>query len=263
MKKVIGVQIRDYVSDHDIQSAMKFLAIPIGQIFFYPSLLKGAFKDFFFQSNLVYVHGSYSINLAQQSEFHPVIKKELALMKNFRFKEYILHPGSWKEYDKKSHALDNVAKMLTIFSASYPDINFIIENTPNQKTLLGADLTDLSALLHTVPKTVPLSFCIDTSHAFAAGYPLHTQKGLDQFAKLCTDFLGSRISLIHLNDTHDECGSGKDQHEFPGKGMLGIPFLKRFFSYEIFRSIPMIIEPPPLSLLQLKQFLVELSEIIE
>jgi apurinic endonuclease APN1 len=262
VKKQIGIQIRDYISDYDIQSAMQFLGVSVGQIFLHPSLIKKAFKGLFFQDAVIYVHGSYRINLAQRSKFHPVIKRELGCMKDFNFKYYILHPGSWKEYEEKIEALDVVAKMLELFSRLFPDTHFIIENTPNKKNLLGADITDLSILLDKVPKTVPLSFCIDTAHAFAAGYPLHTEKGVDQFAQLCTDLLGGMLSLIHLNDTNDECGSGKDQHEFPGKGILGTSFLKRFFSHKIFQSIPIIIEPPTVSLLQLKQFLIELAEIL-
>jgi apurinic endonuclease APN1 len=263
VKRVIGVQIRDYISDNDVHNAMQFLGVPIGQIFFYPSLAKEGFKTLFFKNNPIYVHGSYRINLAQRSEFHPIIRKELTRMKDFGLKHYILHPGSWKEeHEQKSDALNRVSKMLTKFSHLYPDVHFIIENTPNKKALLGADIEDLNFLLHAIPKTVSLSFCIDTAHAFSAGYSIHTEKGLTQFAEQCTEFLSGMLSLIHLNDTHDECGSGKDQHEFPGKGILGIAFLKRFFSYKIFQSIPVIIEPPALSLVELKKFLIELYEIL-
>lgn len=262
MKRQIGIQIREYILDSDIKTTMQFLGISVGQIFIYPSLSKISFQDSFFNNSSLYIHGSYRINLAQKSAFHPVIKKELARMNDFGFNQYILHPGSWKGSEKKNEALETVSKMITFFSELYPGINFIIENTPNQKNLLGADIHDLHFILNNVSKTVPLSFCIDTAHAFTAGYVLSTQKGVDQFAQLCNDLLGGFISLIHLNDTNFECGSGQDQHELPGKGLLGVSFLKQFFSYKIFQSIPVIIEPPTLSMGQLKEFLFKLCEIL-
>lgn len=262
MKRQIGIQIREYVLDSDIKATMEFLGISIGQIFIYPSLSKKSFNDSFFNDCLMYVHGSYRINLAQKSGFHPVIKKELSCMNNFGFNQYVLHPGSWKSSEKKIEALETVSKMITFFSKLYPAIHFIIENTPNQKNLLGADIHDLHFILNNVAKTVPLSFCIDTSHAFAAGYALNTHSGLDHFAQLCTDLLGGCISLIHLNDTNSECGLGQDQHEFPGHGLLGVSFLKQFFSYKVFQSIPIIIEPPAFSIIELKKFLVTLCNML-
>jgi len=257
-QRIIGIQIRDYKNESDIKRIIEALDISIAQIFIKNSS-KTFLKNFFSQE--LYIHGSYLINLADESEHHPVLEKELLFLSRSGFTKYVLHPGSWNGYLNKSDALKRVAKTLQHAGQRYPDITFILENTPNANKLLGADISDFHYLMNIIEKNISLSFCIDTAHAFVAGYPLHTQNGLKDFTNLCRDFFGNMIALIHLNDTLDSCGSNKDQHEIPGRGILGYSFIKRFLENPLFKSIPIIIEPPALSLSDLRSMLVEMSQL--
>lgn len=85
--------------------------------------------------------------------------------------------------------------------------------------------------------------CIDTCHAFAAGYDLRTKK---TYEKVFTDFeeiIGLKyLKGIHLNDAKSDLGSKVDRHHSIGEGNLGKEFFEIFMNDKRFDNIPIILE---------------------
>ncbi|HML19250.1 MAG TPA: endonuclease IV, partial [Candidatus Dependentiae bacterium] len=54
------------------------------------------------------------------------------------------------------------------------------------------------------------------------------------------------ISLLHLNDTNQPCGSRIDKHALIGEGEIGEEALKQFVLDERLSHIPIILELPVL-----------------
>ncbi|HPF93699.1 MAG TPA: deoxyribonuclease IV, partial [Tenuifilaceae bacterium] len=85
--------------------------------------------------------------------------------------------------------------------------------------------------------------CIDTCHAFTAGYDIKSAEG---YSKTWDDFdriIGfNRLMGMHLNDSKKELGSRVDRHHSIGKGLLGIDVFKRIINDSRFDDIPIILE---------------------
>jgi deoxyribonuclease-4 len=64
--------------------------------------------------------------------------------------------------------------------------------------------------------------CLDTAHAFANGYDLHTAAGIDDAIRRFDDTVGlDRLVLIHANDSRAEFQSNVDRHANIGDGFIG------------------------------------------
>jgi len=119
----------------------------------------------------------------------------------------------------------------------------LLENSAGSGFTVGGNLEELSSLLALLPSSCGL--CLDTAHLFAAGYPLHTEVGLDQLVQeLGERDLMRKVALIHLNDSKTPFASRRDQHENPGAGYLGRASLRRVVRHPAFAAVPFVLEVP-------------------
>ena len=87
--------------------------------------------------------------------------------------------------------------------------------------------------------------CLDTAHAYLAGYDLATKQGLDEMLAEIDNLVGLKlIKLIHLNDARGELASHHDRHDHIGKGSIGLEGMKRIINHPELKNIPMILETP-------------------
>ncbi|MEM3781791.1 MAG: deoxyribonuclease IV [Candidatus Micrarchaeaceae archaeon] len=96
------------------------------------------------------------------------------------------------------------------------NVTLLFENEAGQRNAMGSSIEELLEVLDLV-KTKNKGFCIDTCHAFAAGYDIRKEEVLDNMAKA----LSGKIKLIHLNDARFGLGSRLDRHAIIGKGFIG------------------------------------------
>lgn len=90
-----------------------------------------------------------------------------------------------------------------------------------------------------------MGVCIDTCHAFAAGYDLATFSGFTETFEHFDNVIGFRyLRGMHLNDAKKELGSRVDRHDSLGKGTLGVEPFKWIMQDERFDGIPLILETP-------------------
>jgi deoxyribonuclease-4 len=125
------------------------------------------------------------------------------------------------------------------------DVMLLLENTAGEKNAVGSRFEDIAQVLEGIAQQGRVGVCLDTCHAFGAGYDLRTEGGIDATLKSLDDLIGlDRCRLIHLNDSKGSLGSGLDRHEHIGMGSLGEEGFVRILSREFFRTRPLICETP-------------------
>ncbi len=90
-----------------------------------------------------------------------------------------------------------------------------------------------------------MGVCLDSCHAFAAGYDLRTASDYQKVLEEFDNVIGlDRLKALHLNDCKKGLGLRVDRHEHLGKGTLGLEFFRLVMNDPRFRNVPKIIETP-------------------
>lgn len=197
-------------------------------------------------------HASYLINL---SATDPVILEksldaladELTRCARLGVQGLVVHPGAHLGAGEEA-GIDKVAASLDAVLGNLPDVptRVLLENTAGQGTCLGWRLEHLEGMRARVAEPHRVGFCLDTCHAFAAGYPVHEPAGFEDLlaeveARLGLDALG----CMHLNDSVRPFGSRRDRHAHLGEGEIGLGLFERLLTEPRLRTIPMILETEP------------------
>ncbi|MFH0829289.1 MAG: deoxyribonuclease IV [Candidatus Kerfeldbacteria bacterium] len=91
-----------------------------------------------------------------------------------------------------------------------------------------------------------MGVCLDTCHAFAAGYDMSSKKGFDTMMKVISATVGvSRVKLIHANDSKFGLNEHRDRHEHIGKGLIGSEAFRTLLHTTSWKNLDMIVETPP------------------
>lgn len=155
------------------------------------------------------------------------------------------HPGSHLKAISEDECLVRIAESLNIILGQTENVTAVIENTAGQGTNLGFDFEHLARIIDLVEDKSRVGVCIDTCHAYSAGYDLRTEEG---YRKTWDDFeriVGfGYLRGMHLNDDKRELGSRIDRHEVIGEGTLGKEFFHRLMNDNRFDGIPLILETP-------------------
>ena len=157
----------------------------------------------------------------------------------------VAHLGSHKGAgDKKG--IEKLVKAFTkAAKETSDDVIILLENTAGQKNSVGSDFDQLASLLFQLKPAKRFGVCLDTCHAFAAGYDLRTEKisilTLEKFEKA----IGfEHLKIIHLNDSKGEIGCNIDRHEHIGLGHIGEIGLAQIIKFANSKNIPIILETP-------------------
>jgi deoxyribonuclease-4 len=129
--------------------------------------------------------------------------------------------------------------------ASDNDVMLLLENTAGEKNSVGSSFEHIRAIMDEVTFPGRVGVCLDTCHAFAAGYELRTAEGLKETLAQFDEQVGLRhLRVIHLNDTKGDRGSGLDRHEHIGMGFIGEDGFRRILHHNVFSSLPLVCETP-------------------
>ena len=114
----------------------------------------------------------------------------------------------------------------------------LVENSVGAGTQLCSTLESLGE----VARRAGVGACLDTAHAFVAGYDLSTPPAARLFAGKVGAIVGSEIALVHLNDARNELGSHRDGHRKIGQGQVPIASWPEFFAG--IPGVPVVMETP-------------------
>ena len=199
------------------------------------------------------IHVSYLVNLASAD---PVIRGKSIQAFRGEFErataigaEYlVLHPGS--------HRDRSVEEGIASFALAFRDaveglrpggLTVLIENTAGAGAHLGSRFEELQSIAELIRDLaeVPVGFCLDTCHLFAAGFDISTAGGLRSTLRAIKETLGvSNVRLIHANDSKAPFGSRVDRHANIGEGHIGLTGFRRILAHPDLRGKPFILETP-------------------
>ena len=199
----------------------------------------------------VIAHASYLINVCSTSEATAeksvvALTDELLRCTKLGVDGLVLHPGAHLGAGTEQGLATVAAALRGIFDAE-PEITtrLLLENTAGQGTVLGQTPAELASVIDQVERPERLGVCLDTCHAFAAGYDLRSEDGYEAFLAEVEDALGlDAVRAWHLNDSEFELGENKDRHANIGEGYLGVDAFARLVHDERFDGTPMILETP-------------------
>jgi deoxyribonuclease-4 len=195
---------------------------------------------------VIAAHLSYLPNLAASDE--PLsrrswerLRAELTLAQALGLDFLVCHPGHAVDPEAGQHRL--IAGLQGVVTALPPPPLILLENTAGQKNELGASLIALGEILSLCQ--VPVGLCLDTAHAFAAGYNLRQAEHRRRLGREIAAGPGLKaLRLIHLNDSLHPCGSRRDRHWHLGQGRIGRLGLRKFISEYASAAAALILETP-------------------
>jgi deoxyribonuclease IV len=138
--------------------------------------------------------------------------------------------------------LENAASALDELDIA-EGVTVLIESDAGSGTKLGGDFEHLATVLDKSEQD--LDVCVDTAHAFAAGYDLSTQESVEETIEEFDDVVGlEHLKCIHLNDSKHECGTNKDEHALIGEGYIGEEGMSAIINHPELEDVPLVLETP-------------------
>jgi deoxyribonuclease-4 len=121
----------------------------------------------------------------------------------------------------------------------------LLENMAGQKNCVGARFEELRGILDLVDQPRRMGVCLDTCHAFAAGFDLASEAAVERSMGIFDDAVGLKeLRAVHLNDSKGVLGSRLDRHEHIGMGKIGKAGFRAFLRWRGIVQRPIIMETP-------------------
>lgn len=125
------------------------------------------------------------------------------------------------------------------------NVTLLMENTAGQGTEIGYSFPQIREIINRIWNKEKIGICLDTAHAFEAGYDLSNRDGIERTIESFDSFIGlNRLRLIHLNDSKTPLGSRKDRHWHIGEGYIGLEGFRYIVNHPLFQKLPGIMETP-------------------
>ena len=199
-------------------------------------------------------HSSYLINLGHPEKealqkSRDAFVDEMARCQQLGLDRLNFHPGSHLGQITPEECLDRIAESINIALDSTSGVAAVIENTAGQGSNMGFAFWQLAYIISKVEDKKRVGVCLDTCHAFAAGYDLSTKEACDRtYAEFEQEVGFGYLKGMHLNDALKSRGSRVDRHTSLGKGVLGMECFRYIAADPRFDDIPLILETPDESL---------------
>ncbi|EHM48007.1 deoxyribonuclease IV [Hafnia alvei] len=209
---------------------------------------KSACAQYHYQPEQILPHDSYLINLGHPVEEALEKSREAFIDELERCSELGLtllnfHPGSHLMQIDEDKCLARIAESINIALDKTQGVTAVIENTAGQGSNLGFRFEHLAAIIDGVEDKSRVGVCIDTCHAFAAGYDLRTEEECSKtFAHFERTVGFNYLRGMHLNDAKSAFDSRVDRHHSLGEGNIGKTAFSWIMRDPRFDGIPLILE---------------------
>lgn len=209
---------------------------------------RNACEKYHFTASQILPHDSYLINLG-----HPVAEAleksrqafidELSRCQQLGLTLLNFHPGSHLQQITEEACLARIAESINIALDKTAGVTAVIENTAGQGSNLGFRFEQLAAIIDGVEDKSRVGVCIDTCHAFAAGYDLRSVAACEETFASFDKIVGLRyLRGMHLNDAKSGFASHVDRHHSLGEGNIGHTAFRWIMQDNRFDNIPLILE---------------------
>jgi len=214
------------------------------------SAFKNNCEKYGYQPHQVLPHDSYLINLGHP-ENDALQKSRVAFLDEMQRCEQLgldrlnFHPGSHLNQISEEKCLSNIAESINWALNQTSCVIAVIENTAGQGSNLGFSFYQLKKIIDQVEDKSRVGVCIDTCHAYSAGYDLKTKAGFEKVFHEFEEVVGfGYLKGMHMNDSKKELGSRVDRHDSLGTGTLGLEVFECIMNDSRFDGIPLILETP-------------------
>ncbi len=197
----------------------------------------------------VFIHTPYLLNLASPKEdvyckSVGALKDELRRAGELGVPYVVTHLGSHLGYGKKEGFKRIIASVNSSFSEVDNEVVLLLENTAGTRNSTGSSFEDIEYIASRIKDGERVGVCLDTSHAFAAGYDLVSRGAVEHTLRRFDETIGFKeLKLVHLNDSKEGLGSRLDRHEHIGMGKIGGRGFRNILKSPLGR-LPLILETP-------------------
>ncbi len=195
-------------------------------------------------------HDSYLINLGHPEtegleKSRAAFTDEMSRCEQLGLDRLNFHPGSHLGKISVGESLCRIAESINIALESTRGVTAVIENTAGQGSYLGFDFEHLARIIEMVGDKSRVGVCIDTCHAFAAGYDLSSEAACERTFEEFDRVVGfGYLRGMHLNDAMKPLGSRVDRHAPLGEGCIGLDCFRYIARDSRFDDMPLILETP-------------------
>lgn len=209
-----------------------------------------ACRKYDYPMEVVMPHDSYLINLghpgkAGLKKSRDAFLDELQRCEQLGIQKINFHPGSHLTKISETECIKINADSINEALDQTKFVKAVIENTAGQGTNMGYRFEHLAEMVDQVDQKDRVGVCIDTAHAYAAGYDISTEAGFEETFSQFDEIVGfDKLMGMHLNDSKKELGSKVDRHESLGDGLIGWTPFKLIMKDSRFDGIPLILETP-------------------
>lgn len=200
------------------------------------------------------IHSCYLINLAASD---PVIRaKSIAAFRDEIDRGLLLgadylvvHPGSARGASVEQALINCVSAVREASKGREEEmlsegLEILIENTAGQGGQIGRTFDEVKEIISGCDG-LPVGMCLDTAHAFAAGYDWREKRAAARAFRELGEKVGyEKVKVIHFNDSKAAFGSRVDRHWHIGEGEIGSAGLARLLNHAKLRRKAFILETP-------------------
>ncbi|QIB73231.1 deoxyribonuclease IV [Halogeometricum borinquense] len=192
------------------------------------------------------IHSSYLVNLCTpkddlRQKSLDSMQTEVDMAEKLGIEYVNVHLGAHTGAGEEQ-GLDNAVSVLDELDIP-DDVTVLIESDAGSGTKMGDEFEHLAYVLEQSEQD--LDICLDTAHAFAAGYDLSTSDGVEETVAELDDVVGlEHLACVHLNDSKHECGTNKDEHAHIGEGLIGEEGMRTFINHPDLLDVPLVLETP-------------------
>lgn len=198
-------------------------------------------------SNIV-VHAPYIINLGNTTKPETFrlgvdfLQEEIKRTAALEATQIVLHPGAHVGAGADVGIAKIVEGLNEVLSLEL-SVQIALETMAGKGTEIGRSFDEIARIIDGVTNNERLSVCFDTCHTHDAGYDIVNDFDgvLNEFDKIVGI---DRIKVLHINDSKNVRGAGKDRHENIGFGEIGFDALKYIVHHEQLMHVPKILETP-------------------
>ncbi len=198
----------------------------------------------------VAIHANYLINLAAANEeiraksvssFREEVERGIQLGADY----LVVHPGSARGACEAA-GIRTCAESLKAACAGLAlgAFRILLENTAGQGECIGHRFEHLREIIERCPE-LNLGVCLDTAHAFTAGYDLRDEDGFAATFDALERNIGlANVRAIHFNDSRAAYNSRVDRHWHIGLGHIGAEALARVARHPRLAHAAFLLETP-------------------
>ena len=197
----------------------------------------------------VFIHGKYLMNLASADAkifktSASTLRSSLNIAGKIGARGVIFHTGSSKGLGFEA-VFEQICEAATnVLAETPPETLLIFENSAGHGDTIGGKFNELGEILRRIDNP-RAKVCIDTCHAFAAGYDLSSSEAVAaSMAELEREIGIANVAAIHCNDSKTALGAGRDLHENIGEGHIGRAGFEALVAYPALSEVPLLLEVP-------------------